>query len=785
MLKLKSIYKSYISSKKNRVDALTDINISFETKGLIFVLGASGSGKSTLLNLIGGLDTPTSGDIFINNEKIFSNNSSLELYRNNYISFIFQDFNLLSNLTVYENISMVYGENNPESVREKVQNILTKVNLSGYEERYPNELSGGEIQRVAIARALSNDSAIILADEPTGNLNKENGKNICEILKKISSNKLVIVVSHNEDLANEFADRIIKLEDGKIIDDVIVNEIKNDKTEFIPNSQIISKKNILKLSLKNLFDKKMRFIISMVSIILAFSVLSLSLVISGFERPHVDAKNIINNNVNKYLISSNQDHSWMYNSTAKKIIEYEGLEYIRNGVVKSINDIIEMDYELYPNYQEITDESIVLPDYYLYFYAESGQVFYISNNQEVAKNEFNFDRIKEYYIKDMENCLIAGIYHTYIFNNNDSNIVNPETEAYDKAKRNLSEQIIFHTENSIYTKKYSNFNIGNEVSEFTLNVKQGVISNNIIGLDDIVTLSFLHGSYFNDKEYVKNESGYVPQENEIYLSLNVYNSMFREKSDIVYYLGENYFSGELLRSPLHINEQIDLEIIENSETKEKLELKNLIIKGILVGGEDEIIVSKELEKKIDDFTMNNSILVKTSSIKNQYSFLKTIYNDYGYFANYYYTERLNSFEDDLSIAQFISNILVPLMIILIVLINTIVISQIVKSKDKENGVLRAIGIKKHSIINIYFLQSIFIICISFIISLAIAIVFINVINNALIGDYSNSISLLLFRYQYAIVIMIVTIVANLVISYISLYKAISKNPIDVIKSKFL
>lgn len=784
MLELKNINKSYVSSKKNRVDALTNINLAFETKGLTFILGASGSGKSTLLNLIGGLDTPTSGDIFINNTKLLDDNSSLDLYRNNYISFIFQDFNLLSNLTVYENISLVYGSLTTDSVKEKIAKILLQVNLSGYEDRYPSELSGGEIQRIAIARALAKDSAIILADEPTGNLNKENSENICEILKTISLDKLVIVVSHNEDLASRYADKVIKIEDGKVIKDIIVNQINNDNKEFIANNQKFSNKNIFKLSLKNLFDRKIRFIISMVSIVLAFSILSLSLAISGFERPYVDAKNITSNNVNKYLITSNRDNYWIYNSTAEKITEYPELEYIRNGIVESINDVINMGYELYPNYQEITDESIILSDSYLNGYVQSGCLYYISNNQEVAKTEFSFERINEYYITETENYYIAGVYHTYSFNNDDVYINDPQTESYDKAQNDLSEKILFRTANSLYRYIYPYFMIGNEKGEFTLKVKQDNLTRTITGLENSInTYYHLAGPYFNNQEYVANGAGSKLQENEIYVSLDVYNSIFNEKSNLAYYLGDNYFERKLIRVPLHINEQLDLEIIENSSSEEKLVLKNVAIKGILVDCDYRIIMSEGIGKKIDNFTINNSILVKTSSIKNQYSFLKPIYDDYGYFANYYYTERLTSFEEDLEIAKVVSKILVPLMIALIVLINTIIISQIVKSKDKENGVLRAIGVRKQSIINIYLLQSILIICISFVISLIIAIVFINLTNNALVGEYSKSISVLLFRWQYALVIIILTVVVNLVISYLSLYKAISKNPIDVIKQK--
>lgn len=780
MLILNSVSKSYISKNK-QVNALTDINISLGTNGLIFILGASGSGKSTLLNLIGGLDTPTSGIISINNDKVLSDNSFLEKYRNQYISFVFQDFNLLPNLTVYENISIVNCETNSDLQKEKVKEILKKVHLSGYEERYPNELSGGEIQRVAIARALSKNSAIILADEPTGNLNKENSKNIFDILKYISSDKLVIVVSHNEDLAQQYADRIIKLDDGHIISDIKINEVKSKNMIFKSQNYIISKKNILKLSLKNLFYKKISFLISMISIILAFSILSLSLVISGYERPFVDARNIDDNAIEKYLITSNQDNIRIYNSTADDIVQYEGLEYIKNGIIKSIQEVIEIGYEMYPNYREIDNESIILSDTKLYDYVESGELYYISNGKEVLKNEFNFENIEQYYIGLPTKLYISGVYHTYIFGNDDLDIDNPNTEAHDKAQCNLSEKIIFHTEDSVYTNPYSDFMIGNENGEFTVKVSKGGISSKIRGLTSLEVLSSLNGSYINDEKHFRNISQQVPTDNEIYLSLNVYNSIFNEKSDISYYIGEDFFSGELLRQPVHINETINLTIIENNESEAKLELKDLVIKGIILLTENQIVLSKENKKKLDDFTINNTILIKTSSVNNQYSFLKSIYNKYGYYANYFYTNRLNSFENDLSIARFISNILVPLMIILITLINALVISQIVKSKDRENGILRAMGIKKKSILNVYLLQSTFVILISFIISLIVCMIFIKVINIALVGQYSPNISLLIFRYQYALLILLITSFANFIISNISLYKAISRNPIDVIR----
>ena len=287
MLELRNVNKTYVSSKKNKVEALKEVNLEFKTKGLNFILGASGSGKSTLLNLIGGIDKPTSGEILINGNKVGEKELPLDEYRGNYISFIFQDFNLLPNLTIYDNIGIVYGKNE-EGIKERIEKILKAVGLEGYENRYPNELSGGQFQSVAIARALAKESSIILADEPTGNLNKENSENVCDILKQISKEKLVIVVSHNEELANKYGDRIIRIEDGKIIKDEELNKIEITEIKFKENVHKFSNKNIIKLAIKNIFEKKVRFIISILSIIISFSILSLSLSMAFFDRPYVD-----------------------------------------------------------------------------------------------------------------------------------------------------------------------------------------------------------------------------------------------------------------------------------------------------------------------------------------------------------------------------------------------------------------------------------------------------------------------------------------------------------------
>ena len=220
MLEVRDLVKIYASKGAEPVRAIDGVSIRFEETGMVFLLGKSGSGKSTLLNLCGGLDTPDEGEIIIKgrSSKHFTQ-SDFDSYRNTYVGFVFQEYNILEEFSVEDNIALaleLQGRKN----RDEVAKILREVDLAEFAKRKPNTLSGGQRQRVAIARALVKNPEIIMADEPTGALDSETGKQVFDTLKRLSAHKLVIVVSHDRDFAEEYADRIIELKDGKIISDV-------------------------------------------------------------------------------------------------------------------------------------------------------------------------------------------------------------------------------------------------------------------------------------------------------------------------------------------------------------------------------------------------------------------------------------------------------------------------------------------------------------------------------------------------------------------------------------
>lgn len=323
MIELKNVSKTY-STKAGAVVAIDGIDLKFDDCGLVFVVGKSGSGKSTLLNLIGALDIPDSGEIVVDGQTTSGyRQSDYDAYRNYCVGFVFQEYNLLDELNVSENIALALELQGSEKCREKVRSILSDLDLEEYKNRKVNTLSGGQRQRVAIARALVKSPSIILADEPTGALDSETGNDLYTLLKKLSRERLVIVVSHDNVAASEFADRIIELKDGKVFADnnltpvskhnksllLETDEPKTESHHCLAQSEdasadikdsIVNPKERKGLSLKHTFklgakvfvSKKIRLAVSILLCAFAFSVLSLSINIACYDKAATAARSL-------------------------------------------------------------------------------------------------------------------------------------------------------------------------------------------------------------------------------------------------------------------------------------------------------------------------------------------------------------------------------------------------------------------------------------------------------------------------------------------------------------
>jgi len=291
MLELKNIKKSYTVGEVKQ-EVLKGIDIKFRNSEFTSILGSSGSGKTTLLNIIGGLDKYDSGDLIIDGVSTKEYlDRDWDSYRNYRVGFIFQSYNLIMHQSVLANVEIALtltGVSKSER-RKKAVDALTRVGLADHINKRPNQLSGGQMQRVAIARALVNDPEIILADEPTGALDSKTSVQIMDLLKEIAGDKLVIMVTHNPELAKEYSTRIIELKDGKIIDDSNpYNEKENKVSEKVIKKTSMSLASALSLSFNNLLTKKGRTILTAFAGSVGIIGIALVLALSNGVRNYID-----------------------------------------------------------------------------------------------------------------------------------------------------------------------------------------------------------------------------------------------------------------------------------------------------------------------------------------------------------------------------------------------------------------------------------------------------------------------------------------------------------------
>ena len=665
-----------------------DVNLKFGDKGCNVILGPSGCGKSTLLNIIGGLDEPTTGNLVYNSYDIKS--KDYDIWRNDTIGFIFQDFNLIPDLNIYENLSIVCYNKSDVERKQLIHDALLSVGLENYEARYSYEMSGGQIQRVAIARALLKNSKILLADEPTGNLNKEMSVEIFSLLKELSKEKLVIIVTHNDDLAQKYADRIIKFEDGVVISDRNPNIETSSAEAYSPKiANRLANKLVFKLSLKNLFSKKLRYFISLISLVLLFTLLSISFAIVNFDRSYVDAKNIQSNDIERfYIYGYNNDDTELNFITANEILtQNPNITYIVNDEIESYQELLNMGYELYEGYNEISYEGIYILDKYLLTSLHLGEILYDVEGEQVVEKDFPLEElVNKYYFFNGMYFKIDGIIKSGFneFNNGTTHSDAENEEFYFK-----THSYIFSKSNSLYKKaKVQRCIVStseNHAYELSVNSKK---------INRSMEFSHMQNNYsiFDDKNIYKYENIPTASNNEIYLSLDLYNYFFNEFSDVEYYLGDNYhFNPILQRKPTHIGDTISFKF--DFGNNKIVEIPDLKVKGIIYNGYPyEIYTSYDICEKIYDTCKEYQIMVKTSSVENLYAFISNNCEKYNITTYYSYTRAINNFEDGLLLARLICLIIFIVLLVITLLISINSINQTIKSKDKENGILRSIGI---------------------------------------------------------------------------------------------
>ncbi|NLC48228.1 MAG: ABC transporter ATP-binding protein [Tenericutes bacterium] len=422
MLKLKNVSKFYYS-KGIVATGFTKVSLNFELGEFIAITGESGSGKSTLLNVISGLDSYEEGEMYVNgSETSHYTEKDYESYRKKYIGNIFQNFNLVNSYTVYQNIELVLLLNGArkKDVKKKIIEIIKQVDLEKYKDRKVSKLSGGQKQRVAIARALAQDTPFILADEPTGNLDKESSKSVLELLHKISKDKLVIVVTHNYDQIKEYVTRKITMHDGKVLEDKKIKDFNSVTLNKDNEIKDIKWYNKIRLGFRNAFNIPIKFLL--IFVVYSFIVFAMFFAMSSFKEA-------------EYLTSLEGYNQFFQNTSNKRIVikkldnkafteeDYINIKKINNvkGIIKddlSLDSYVSLSSDSYYFYGGILSLNLIdgidegrMPENDKEIVIEvSENDYYIENNKEdVLNSEYSIENLYDYINNKAYKVKIVGI----------------------------------------------------------------------------------------------------------------------------------------------------------------------------------------------------------------------------------------------------------------------------------------------------------------------------------------------------------------------------------------
>lgn len=422
MLTLKNIKKIYEQGDEAVLD---DINLTFNKNEFVSILGCSGAGKSTLLNIIGGLDDKTSGKLLINGKDIYKRDDlNLDYYRKNNVGFIFQNYNLIEHLTVYENVMLPLLLTNSKNKHKRVLKILDKTGLKGKKNSKICDLSGGQKQRVAISRALINNPDIILADEPTGALDYKTGYEIINLIKKLSKNKLVIMVTHNKVLAKKYSSRIIYLDKGRVISDTNPSKEKNEYFSTKFKSGNLSIKNALLYSIKTIKAKRKSFLLTSLSSSIGLILVALIISVSNglkkemnlYEKNVLSSLPIVIPSVktkisDKSKIPKNKLYSYDYK-------EENSINPINDDFVKYINkmktkDLCDIKYDRNLKFNVLTEGYNLLDNVE---FSQMPSINYIKKNYTLLAGSYPKNKNELMLVADQKNRIDKNILDALKFN---------------------------------------------------------------------------------------------------------------------------------------------------------------------------------------------------------------------------------------------------------------------------------------------------------------------------------------------------------------------------------
>ena len=781
MLQLKEIKKSYKTGDFIQ-HALKGIDVQFRENEFVAILGPSGSGKTTMLNIIGGLDRYDSGDLIINGKstKEFKD-QDWDAYRNNFIGFVFQSYNLINHISVLENVEMgmTLSGLNSKKRKKKALELLDKVGLKDHAHKKPNQLSGGQMQRVAIARALANNPKIIMADEPTGALDTKTSIQIMNLIKEIAKDRLVIMVTHNPELANNYASRIIEFNDGNLVSDS--NPIKED--EVIKNDIKIKRTSMnfltaLNLSFNNIITKWGRTLItafaSSIGIIGIALILSLSngfdIQIDEFEANTLSSLPIGITpqvaNVESSQIESNKNSK----KEDKEKGKYPDIDYMipYDASVNLKTHINKIDKE-YIDYIENIDQDLVSAISYYRMTNINLLADVNGKKQSISSSSINMSALpknlgKNTYIKDNYD-LLAGK-----FSENKNEVV-----------------LVLDSKNRIDTTLLDSLGIDSKVKK--------VSYNELIGKEFKIVKNNDYYINLGNDTYIPNQNYEELYNNENNITIKIV-GIIRGKKDnklanIMTVMAENM--GMNLVSNIGYEDELISEIVANNENSDIVKSQiNNDNNCVFMGGApfEKINLTKEMALTMlgaNDLPMMVNIFTKDFDTKNdilnyldEYNNGKdeeeqVIYMDYAANVSDLTSNIMNAVTYVLIAFSAISLIVSSIMIGIITYISVL-------ERTKEIGILRALGARKKDVTRVFNAETFIIGLTSGLLGIIIARLLL-IPANAILLELTDLENVARMNPYHALLLIIVSLILTLIGGFIPAIVASKKDPVEALRTE--
>lgn len=844
MLEIKKITKIY-ETDSFKQKALDNVSINFRTSEFASILGPSGSGKTTLLNVIGGLDRYDSGDLIINETSTKTyKDRDWDSYRNHRVGFVFQSYNLISHQTILANVELALtlsGVSKKERCKRAIA-ALDKVGLKKHMKKKPNQLSGGQMQRVAIARALVNDPEILLADEPTGALDSETSKQIMNLLKEVAKDKLVIMVTHNPELAEEYSTRIIRLKDGKIEGDTNPYDGKENTKEALEIAQRKSKKTsmskltALSLSLNNLMTKKGRTILTSFAGAIGIIGIALIMSISSGVRNYISS--VEEDTLSSYPITieaqridatsllesmHNQDYS-----SQKEDDKIKTMDILGNMINVMSSEIESNDLKTFKKYVDNNDELNDLTNAIQYSYNLDLNI-YSADENPIKLNPYNIFASFGYELPDAYTSMMAQSFVELLDN---KDLIKDQYEVLKGHLPEKYDEVVLIVDDNNMISDYTAYYLGlKDRSEL-----QGIMEKLTAGeklefeqaeysFDDILNKKFkvlLNTDYYSKKGAVwvnnENDETYIKNKLKDALELKVV-GIVKLNEDSVLSSSSSY--GALAYLP-ELTKYVIEKINESDIAKEqKADKEKSIVTGAKFGSADISNLTQEQKAYLASLPENQraeALASLSATYESALSSLGIIDLENPSVINIYpkdfnskdkikdlidnYNEEKKDAKKDEEIISYtdyvgllMSSVTTIVDVISYVLIAFVSVSLIVSSimigiityisvleRTKEIGILRSIGASKKDISSVFNAETFIVGALAGIIGVVVTVV-LNIPINIIIKNLSGIGHIASLPTLGAIILVLISMALTLIAGLIPARMASKKDPVEALRSE--